>query len=344
MNQIHTMKTYTILGIESSCDEVAAAVYNTDHGLLSSTLFSQIDMHKQYGGVVPEIASREHIKKINQVIQDSLDQAKITLKTIDCIAVTSKPGLPGSLLIGTCFAKALAAACDKKIIAINHLEGHAFSACIEQTIPFPFLCMTASGGHTSLYKIDNFGSYTTIGTTLDDAAGEAFDKVAKLLNLEYPGGPIIEKLAKEYHFQDTRNYPRPKHHDTQFSFSGIKTAVLYDLVKLGAYDLQTKQLLNHSPELKKQIASSFLVAVGDILCSRIAHALTQHSYKALVFVGGVACNRYLRARLEQLAHAHALKLYYPSPAYCTDNAAMIAFVGHYKAQRGEFSSLDFDIL
>ena len=343
MKQCNT-NHYMVLGIESSCDEIAAAVYHTERGLLSSKLFSQTELHKKFGGVVPEIASRDHMRKINEIIQEGLDAAQVTLDDIDVIAVTSKPGLPGSLLIGVCFAKALAASLNKKIIAVNHLEGHAFSACIEQEIPFPFLCMTASGGHTSIYKVHDFGDYETLGTTLDDAAGEAFDKVAKLLQLGYPGGPIIEKLAQEYGFKDVCHYPRLKSQDSMFSFSGIKTAVLYDLVKKGAYDLKTKTLLRTDQELKKEVASSFLVAVGDSICSRVEHALSLYNYKALVFVGGVACNKYLRARLEKVAQSHHITLYFPSPFYCTDNAAMIAFVGHYKAQKGEFSELDFDIL
>ncbi len=340
------MKKYTILGLESSCDEVAAAIYTTDNGMLSSTLFSQTEMHKKYGGVVPEIASREHIKKINQITQEAFDKAGITLNDIDAIAVTSKPGLPGSLLIGVAFAKALSGSLNKKIIAINHLEGHAFSACIENPIPFPFLCITASGGHTSIYSIEDYGKYTTIGTTLDDAAGEAFDKVAKLLQLGYPGGPIIEKLASEVNFEDFFKYPRNKTSDLMFSFSGLKTAVLYDAVKQGAYDLQNKILLDHSLEFKHKMASSFLVCVADIFVQKVEKALSlePNKYKSLAFVGGVACNKYIRSRLQKIADKNGISFFFPSPKYCTDNAGMIAFVGHYKAQKEEFNSLDFDIL
>ena len=303
------MKKYTILGLESSCDEVAAAIYTTDSGMLSSTLFSQTEMHKKYGGVVPEIASREHIKKINQITQEALDKAGITLNAVDVIAVTSKPGLPGSLLIGVSFAKAIAGSLNKKIIAIDHLEGHAFSACIENNIPFPFLCITASGGHTSIYNIQDYGTYTTLGTTMDDAAGEAFDKVAKLLQLGYPGGPIIEKLASEVGFQDFFNYPRNKNNDLMFSFSGLKTAVLYDAVKRGAYHLQKKELLNHSLQFKQQMASSFLVCVADIFVQKVERAISEsyNNYKALAFVGGVACNKYIGSRLEETAKKNGNK-------------------------------------
>ena len=336
---------YMVLGVESSCDEVAVAVYHTDKKLLSSKLFSQTEMHKKYGGVVPEIASREHIKKINQITQEALDAAGITLDDVDVIAVTSKPGLPGSLLIGTCFSKALAGSLNKKIIAIDHLEGHAFSANIEHDIPFPFLCMTASGGHTNMYKVTGLGEYEVLGTTLDDAAGEAFDKISKLLQLGYPGGPIIEKLAREAGFKDFYKYPRNKNIGLNFSFSGLKTAVLYDLVKKNAYDMKTKTLLNTSEQLKKEVASSFQVCVADIFAQKVERALDQSDdYKALVFVGGVACNNYIRQQLTDIAEKHNLQYFSPSPKYCTDNAAMIAYVGHYKAQRGEFSDPDFDIL
>ena len=336
---------YTVLGIESSCDEVAAAVYSTDKKLLSSKLFSQTEIHKKYGGVVPEIASREHIKKINGIVQEALDAAEVTLDDIDVIAVTSKPGLPGSLLIGTCFAKAIAGSKNKKIIAIDHLEGHAFSANIEHDIPFPFLCMTASGGHTNMYRVTDFGKYEVLGTTLDDAAGEAFDKISKLLQLGYPGGPVIERLAREANFKDFYNYPRNKNIGLNFSFSGLKTAVMYDLVKKNAYDMKNKKLLNTSEQLKKEVASSFQVCVADIFAKKVEKALDkQDDYKALVFVGGVACNNYIRQRLTDVATQHSLPYFSPSPKYCTDNAAMIAFVGHYKAQKGEFSDSDFDIL
>lgn len=338
------MKNYTILGIESSCDEVAAAVYTTQDKLIASKLFSQTEIHKKFGGVVPEIASREHIKKITSIVQETLDAAGKTLNDIDVIAVTSKPGLPGSLLIGVCFAKALAGSLDKKIIAVDHLEGHAFSAHIEHDIPFPFLCMTASGGHTNMYRVTDFGEYTFLGSTLDDAAGEAFDKIAKLLKLGYPGGPIIEKIAREVDFKDFFNYPRNKNIGLNFSFSGLKTAVLYDLIKRGAYDLKKKELLIDDYTLKQKVASSFQVCVADIFVQKVEAALAEQAYKALVFVGGVACNSYIRQRLTAVAHQHNIPYFSPTPRYCTDNAAMIAFVGHYKAQKSEFDTLDFDIL
>ncbi len=334
-----------ILAIETSCDETAAAVYSTEKGVLSSVLFSQIEMHKQFGGVVPELASRAHIEKIDFIVKEALTTANVSLNEIDIVAVTNKPGLPGSLLIGTCFAKALAGSLNKKFMGVNHLEGHAFSACIENSIPFPFLCLTASGGHTSLYIVHDFGNYTTIGNTLDDAAGEAFDKVAKLLELGYPGGPIIEKRAALVNFEDFFNYPRSKIKDLNMSFSGLKTAVLYDLVKRGAYDLQTKTLLDTSDELKNKVASSFLVCVANIFVQKIKQALIDYpEAKAFAFVGGVACNKYIRGVLSDFCKKNSINLFFPSPKYCTDNAGMIAFVAAYKAERGQFDDLSLDIL
>lgn len=336
----------TILGIETSCDETGAAIYQEGKGIISNTLFSQTEFHKRFGGVVPEIASRSQLEKINPIVQGALDDAKLTLDDIDCIAVTNRPGLPGSLLVGVCFAKAMAWAKNIPIIAINHLEGHAFSACIENDIPFPFLCMTASGGHTSLYLVHGYGKYEVLGVTLDDAAGEAFDKIAKLMGYPYPGGPIIEKMASQASFKDFFHYPRSNTKNFDFSFSGLKTAVLYDLVKKNAYDLHNKKFLKPDDELlKQQVASSLLVCIADIFKDKIALALKQYpEIKAVSFVGGVACNKYIREQLTILCQKYQKPLFYPSPKYCTDNGAMIAYVGYYKAKKGEFSELDFDIL
>jgi N6-L-threonylcarbamoyladenine synthase len=338
-------RSTVILGIETSCDETGAAVYSNIRGMLSNVLFSQIEMHKHFGGVVPEVASRSQLEKINSIVQTALANAQVTLDDIDVIAVTSKPGLPGSLLVGVCFAKGIAWAKNKKLIGINHLEGHAFSACIEHPVPFPHLCITASGGHTALYYIQGFGKYTTIGQTVDDAAGEAFDKIAKLMNLPYPGGPIIEKMAADVGFQDFFFYPRPKHKNLDFSFSGLKTAVLYDLVKKNAYDMANKKfLLDDDEPLKQQVASSLLVCIADTFEQKVEQALAQFPHvRALTFVGGVACNKYIRNRLQQLCAQRAISFFCPSPQYCTDNGGMIAFVGSYKAEQGLFSDLMLDI-
>ncbi|MBA3953849.1 tRNA (adenosine(37)-N6)-threonylcarbamoyltransferase complex transferase subunit TsaD [Candidatus Dependentiae bacterium] len=339
------MKNITVLAIESSCDETAASVYTTQEGVLSNKLYSQIELHQQYGGVVPEIASRSHMEKMSVIVQDALNAAHTTLENIDIIAVTNKPGLPGSLLIGVCFAKALAWSSNKKLIGVNHLEGHAFSACIEHTIPFPFLCITASGGHTALYIVHGFGDYTTIGQTLDDAAGEAFDKIAKLINLPYPGGPLIEQLAAQAGFQDFFNYPRPMPHTLDFSFSGLKTAVLYDLVKRDAYDLAAKKFLKPDDlEFKQQVASSLLVCVADIFEQKLALAFKHYpDIKAVAFVGGVAANKYIGSRLDAFCQKRSKEFFVPARQYCTDNAAMIAFVGHYKAQQNKFDDFTLDI-
>lgn len=340
------MKTdHITLGIETSCDETAAALYHSRHGIIASSLFSQTELHKQFGGVVPELASRSQLEKIIPIITHALERAHITLHDVNSIAVTHKPGLPGSLLVGVCVAKALAWAYKKPLIGVNHLEGHAFSACIEHAIPFPHLCLTASGGHTSLYIITDFGSYRPIGITHDDAAGEAFDKIAKLLELPYPGGPIIEQLARAVNFHDFFQYPRATGNTLDFSFSGLKTAVLYDLVKRGAYDIKSKTLLIKDQTLKQQVASSLLVCIADIFIQKLTLALGQYpDIKAVSFVGGVACNRYIKERLSDYCLRHGRTLYVPQPAYCTDNAAMIAFVGNYKAQQGHFNTLELDIL
>lgn len=340
------------LGIETSCDETAAAVYSStnaiDHTqgrMLSSVLYSQIALHKNMGGIMPELASRSQLEKINPIVDEALQVAQVTLDDIDAIAVTSKPGLPGSLLVGVCFAKALAFAKNKKLIGINHLEGHAFSSMIEHPVPFPHLCITASGGHTSLYLIQDFGDYQVLGQTRDDAAGEAFDKIARMLGLAYPGGPIIEKLAATVGFQDFFKYPRGKITTLDFSFSGLKTAVLYDLVAKGMYDMQKKLVLKDDDVVKAQIASSLLVCIADIFEHKVAQAFQEFPHvKALTFVGGVACNKYITGRLRTWCTNRNLQFFAPSPKYCTDNAGMIAFVGNYKAEQGKFSDFELDIL
>lgn len=335
-----------ILAIETSCDETAAAVYSTNSGILTNIIFSQIELQKKFGGVVPEIASRSHLEKINSIVKKSLDDAKLSLDQIDVIAVTTKPGLPGSLLIGLCYAKTIAWANNKKLIGINHLEGHAFSSFLEHNVPFPHICLTASGGHTNMYLINDFGKYEVLGQTLDDAAGEAFDKIAKFIDLGYPGGPIIEKLASQVNFQDFFKYPRGNLENLNFSFSGLKTAVLYDLVNKGVFDLKNKKFLKpHDLELQKQISSSFLACIKDIFIQKIKLALKLHpQIKAVSFVGGVACNKYLKSELNEFCKKRGIQFFTPSAQYCTDNAAMIAFVGHYKAQQGLFDDYSLDIL
>lgn len=349
-----------ILGIETSCDETAVALlkdiaheseFAAGPGsalvVLSNELHSQISLHQQFGGVVPELASRSHLEKINFVMTEALQKANVRLQDIDVIAVTTHPGLPGSLLIGLCFAKAIAFALNKPIIGINHLEGHAFSPLIENNVPFQHLCLTASGGHTALFLIEGFGQYQIVGQTIDDAAGEAFDKIAKLLGLPYPGGPVIEKLAREAEFEDFYHYTRGSGKTLDFSFSGLKTAVLYDMIKRGVYDMANKKFLLTGAEAaneQRKIASSLLVCIGDIFKKKLGYALEQYpEIKAITFAGGVACNKYLKQKLSDWSRERGLSFFSPAPQYCTDNGAMIAFVGAYKAAQGKFDSLDLDI-
>lgn len=334
-----------ILGIETSCDETATSVYDSEKGVLSNVLFSQIDQHKLYGGVMPEIASRSHLEKIRSITEDALKSAATSLSEIDTVAVTSRPGLPGSLLIGISFAKAIAWSTNKKLIGINHLEGHLYSACIENDIPFPFICLTASGGHTAIYLVESFDKYQILGQTLDDAAGEAFDKVSKLMNLPYPGGPIIERLAAEANFQDFFHYPRSTPHSLNFSFSGLKTAVLYDLVKKGAYDLKTKKFNADSDlYLKQEVSSSLLVCITEIFQQKLSLAFKSYkNIKAVAFVGGVACNKYINRKLNEFCLENNKLFFKPSTQYCTDNGAMIAFVGYHKALNLKYSDLSLDI-
>ncbi len=338
------MKEYNILGIETSCDETAASVYNTKDGVLSNILFSQIDLQKEYGGVVPEIASRSHLEKIGSIVKKALKTANKSLEEIDVIGVTTKPGLPGSLLIGLCFAKSLAYASKKKLIGVNHLEGHAFSSFLENKVPFPHLCLTASGGHTNLYLIHDFGKYEILGQTLDDAAGEAFDKIAKFIDLPYPGGPEIEKLAAQANFVDYFNYPRGQMDTLNFSFSGLKTAVIYDLAKQKKFDLNSKKLLDKSHDLKIKVSSSLLVCMKDIFIQKLNLALNKYTkINSVSFVGGVACNKFLKAKLKEFCESKKVQFFTPSAQYCTDNAAMIAFVAAYKAQKNEFDDYNLDI-
>lgn len=338
-----------ILGIETSCDETSASVYDLGtKTVMSNVTFSQIDMHKHFGGVIPEIASRAQLEKISPIIKEALEKAEIKLENISAIAVSKNPGLAGSLLVGVCFAKNLAYSANKKIIGVDHLEAHAFSPMIENHIPFPHICLTASGGHTNIYLIQDFGKYEIIGQTLDDAAGEAFDKIAKMLDLDYPGGPLIEKLAAEVNFQDFYKYPRGKIQDLDFSFSGLKTAVMYDLISKGAYDMQNKKFINNSknydPELKQKVASSLLVCITDMFKQRLKLALEKYpEIKAISMAGGVACNKYIKNQINYFCEKKGVKFFAPLPKYCTDNAAMIAFVGAYKFKQNKFDDYELDI-
>ncbi|MBL4588225.1 tRNA (adenosine(37)-N6)-threonylcarbamoyltransferase complex transferase subunit TsaD [Candidatus Babeliales bacterium] len=343
-----------ILGIETSCDETAAAVYDSkNQKILSNVLHSQIKLHEKYGGVVPEIASRSHLARIKSIVEQALEEAALSFDAIDTIAVTTKPGLAGSLLVGLSYAKGLAWAGNKKLVGIDHLEGHLFSSMLQadgtkrDEHSFPYLALSMSGGHTSLYLVYSNQKYEIIGQTIDDAGGEAFDKVARMLGLPYPGGPHIEKKAEKINFQDFFKYPRVrlKNAKLNFSFSGLKTAVLYDLMKRGWYDLKkNRPTSNLTEENVQQVASSLLVCIADIVINHIKDALVLYpEIKGVTFIGGVACNKYIKGRIEQYTKARKLFTISPIPSFCVDNAAMIAYAASLSQTQSKESDWYLDI-
>ena len=308
------MKT---LGIETSCDETAIAIYDSKKGIIGESIYSQIDIHAKYGGVVPELASRDHCVKIVDVLKDALGD--LSIKKIDQIAYTSGPGLLGALLIGESFAQGLSTALDVPLIPINHLEGHLMSPMMEfPEIKMPFICLLVSGGHSMIVDVKDKGQYEIIGQSQDDAVGEAFDKVAKLLDLPYPGGPYIERLALEGR-SDAFDFPRPmiNSDDLNMSLSGLKTSVLYTVQKIS----------NMTQEIKSDIAASFQQAISDVLVAKIKKSIETTGRKEVIIAGGVAANKFLRSDFKKLEESHNIKVYYPDLKYCGDNAAMIAFVG-----------------
>jgi len=327
-----------ILGIETSCDETAASVLKDGKEILSNIVYSQIALHRPYGGVVPELASRRHLDNIVPVIEEALTQAGLNLEAIEGIAVTRGPGLVGALLVGLCFAKSLSAARRIPLLGINHIEGHICSIFLEKEVPFPFLSLTVSGGHTSLFLVKAVGSYEVLGQTRDDAAGEAFDKVAKLLNLGYPGGGIIESLAEKG--EPRIRFPRaiPSADSLDFSFSGIKTAVV-NYVKGFTTPIDSETELSI-----ENIAASFQEAVVDMLIKKVIQARKKYRNERLVLAGGVISNGYLRRRFHTMAQEEGLDLFIPSSHLCTDNAAMIAWVGNHYLERGQKDSLDIAAL
>ncbi|MBX7222177.1 MAG: tRNA (adenosine(37)-N6)-threonylcarbamoyltransferase complex transferase subunit TsaD [Blastocatellia bacterium] len=327
-----------VLGIESSCDETAAAVVEDGRIVHSNVIASQIETHKIYGGVVPEIASREHLSKITAVVAQALEQAGKSFAEIDGIAVTCGPGLVGSLLVGLAYAKSVAFALGKPLIGIHHIEGHIFSVAFEHPpVSYPALAFIISGGHTNLFWMPEAGHYVRLGHTRDDAAGEAYDKVAKLLGLAYPGGPILDRMAKAGDAAAAPLVFRPPlmpDAPYDFSFSGLKTAVLRFVRE---QHLETKVPAEPLPQVYFDVAASFQQAVVQTLVKTLGRALRDYPVQTVVIGGGVACNSALRKGLEELAAHSQTPIYVPSPVYTTDNAAMIAAAGHFRFSRGERS-------
>ena len=312
------MKT---LGIETSCDETAIAIYDSNHGIIGESVYSQIKMHAEYGGVVPELASRDHCVKIVDVLSEALKD--IDIKSIDQIAYTSGPGLLGALLIGESFAQGLSTALKIPLIPINHLEGHLMSPVMEfPEIKIPYICLLVSGGHSMIVDVKERGNYEILGQSQDDAVGEAFDKVGKLLDLPYPGGPHIEKLALEGN-PKAYDFPRPMMHsdNLDLSFSGLKTSVLYAV----------RDIDNLTDQIKADIAASFQQAVIEVLSKKIKKAVDITGRSEVIIAGGVAANKALRTAIKDLESSLGIKVFYPSLKYCGDNAAMIAFVGSLRS-------------
>lgn len=320
-------KDTLILAIESSCDETAASVVKNGRCVLSNIISSQIAIHTLYGGVVPEIASRKHIEKINQVVEAALKEADVTLDDIDAIGVTYGPGLVGALLVGVAEAKAIAYAKKKPLVGVHHIEGHVSANYIEHPdLEPPFLCEIISGGHTHLVIVKDYGSFEILGRTRDDAAGEAFDKVARAIELGYPGGPKIDKLAKEGN-PHAIDFPRAHMEDApyDFSFSGVKSAVLNHL---------NKCRMTGEPIVEADIAASFQQAVVDVLVDNAIRAAKDYHMDRLAIAGGVASNGALRAAMEAACEKEGIRFYRPSPIFCTDNAAMIGVAAYYEYQKG----------
>ena len=320
-------KDTLILAIESSCDETAASVVKNGRCVLSNIISSQIAIHTLYGGVVPEIASRKHIEKINQVVEAALKEADVTLDDIDAIGVTYGPGLVGALLVGVAEAKAIAYAKKKPLVGVHHIEGHVSANYIEHPdLEPPFLCEIISGGHTHLVIVKDYGSFEILGRTRDDAAGEAFDKVARAIGLGYPGGPKIDKLAKEGN-PHAIDFPRAHMEDApyDFSFSGVKSAVLNHL---------NKCRMTGEPIVEADIAASFQQAVVDVLVDNAIRAAKDYHMDRLAIAGGVASNGALRAAMEASCEKEGIRFYRPSPIFCTDNAAMIGVAAYYEYQKG----------
>lgn len=309
-----------ILGIESSCDETSIAVLKDGHEILSNKISSQIAIHKEYGGVVPEIASRQHVKNIATILDEALEEANITMKDVDYIAVTYAPGLIGALLVGVSFAKGLSYAHNIPIIPVHHIKGHMYANFLDHDIKLPCIALVVSGGHTNILYMDENHNFINMGGTLDDAVGESCDKVARVLGIGYPGGPVIDKM----YYEGNRNFlhiTEPKVGEYDFSFSGIKTAVINFVNQMNMKNQEFK---------KEDLAASFLGTVVDILCKKTLKAAKDKKVKTIILAGGVAANSLLRSQLTEKAEKLGIKVCYPSMILCTDNAAMIAEAAYYK--------------
>jgi len=319
-----------VLGIETSCDETGVALYDAARGLIGHALYSQVEVHAPYGGVVPELASRDHIRKLVPLLQDVFDQAGVGRSAVTGVAYTAGPGLIGALLVGASLGRSLAWAWGVPAVAVHHMEGHLLAPMLEADPPaFPFVALLVSGGHTLLVRVDGVGAYRLLGESLDDAAGEAFDKTAKLLGLPYPGGPELARLAQQGDPARFR-FPRPMtdRPGLDFSFSGLKTFALTTLRESPADD-----------QTRADIARAFEDAVVDTLAIKCRRALEETGLQRLVVAGGVGANQALRARLKELAEARGGRVHYPRPAFCTDNGAMIAYAGFRRLQAGQHASL-----
>lgn len=325
-----------ILGIESSCDETAAAVVRDGREIVSSIIASQIDLHRPWGGVVPELASREHLEKIEAIVGEAIHEAGVELRDIDAIAVTQGPGLIGSLLVGVCYAKSLAYSLDIPLVGVNHIEGHVYSVAFENPeVQFPALALIVSGGHTNIFYIPKEGSYRVVSRTRDDAAGEAFDKVAKMLGLGYPGGPVIEKLSVEGD-ENAIKFPRAKISDGRpdLSFSGLKTAVSRYLK-----EHEVSVIEGEPCREVRDIAASFQMAVVNALVGTMEKLASELSPRTLIVAGGVACNGVLRRAAEKAADKLQIPVYFPSKHLSTDNAAMIAAAGYFQLRQSAHADL-----
>ncbi|MCL9644128.1 tRNA (adenosine(37)-N6)-threonylcarbamoyltransferase complex transferase subunit TsaD [Rahnella bonaserana] len=319
-----------VLGIETSCDETGIAVYDSEAGLLANQLYSQVKLHADYGGVVPELASRDHVRKTIPLIQAALKEAGLTAQDIDGVAYTAGPGLVGALLVGATIGRSLAFAWDVPAVPVHHMEGHLLAPMLEDNPPdFPFVALLVSGGHTQLISVTGIGEYTLLGESIDDAAGEAFDKTAKLLGLDYPGGPLLSKMAAQG-VAGRFTFPRPMtdRPGLDFSFSGLKT-----------FAANTIRGNDSDPQTHADIARAFEDAVVDTLAIKCKRALDLTGFKQLVMAGGVSANRTLRAKLEEVMTKRGGKVFYARPEFCTDNGAMIAYAGMVRLKTGATSDL-----